>query len=105
MKELFYEKLLFVTSARDVSWRLWRFCHGGAEISVSGNSKWTYKDISTQNTDNGTNATSFGIGNTVTFASEAVSDSGLTYGTSLSILDDGSTLGDDEEALYQRLIW
>ena len=95
------KKLLFVTSALAMSVGVsGAFAMGGAEISVSGNSKWTYKDISTQNTDNGTNATSFGIGNTVTFASEAVSDSGLTYGTSLSILDDGSTLGDDGMKLY-----
>ena len=95
------KKLLFVTSALAMSFGVsGALAMGGAEISVSGNSKWTYKDISTQNTDNGTNATSFGIGNTVTFASEAVSDSGLTYGTSLSILDDGSTLSDDGMKLY-----
>lgn len=36
----------------------------------------------------------------MTFESSATSDSGLTYGTSISILDNGDTLGDDGMKLF-----
>ena len=95
------KKLLLSTSVLALSFGMSSaYAMGGAEISVSGNSKWTYTSKSEADKTDGKNGTSFGIGNTVTFDSSLSSDSGLSYGTSLSLTTSGGAVNDDGMKLF-----
>lgn len=77
------------------------FAMGNAEISLSGNSKWTYHSWS-DDADNGggNNDNEFKITNSVTVDSSATSDSGLNYGTSLTLQTGGGAVNDDGMKLF-----
>ena len=95
------KKLLLSTSVLALSLGMSSaYAMGGAEISISGNSKWTYTSKSVDDKTNGKNGTSFGIGNSVTFDSSLSSDSGLSYGTSLTITTSGGEVKDDGMKLF-----
>ena len=73
----------------------------GGAITLSGSSKWTYKAWSDDDGNTGgENDNSFGINNDVTVTSVAASDSGLTYGTSLTLDTGGGAISDDGMKLY-----
>ena len=77
------------------------FAMGGAEITLSGSSKWTYDDADDgSEATGGKNNSSFGINNNVTVASSASSDSGLTYGTSLTLDTGGDAINEDGMKLF-----
>lgn len=97
------KKLLLATTAIALSFGASSaFAMSGAEISLSGNSKWTYKDVDDGENAGGGNNSSFAIGNVIKVESSATSDSGLTYGTSLALIDDGDTVGDDGMKLFVK---
>lgn len=76
---------------------------GNAEINLSGSSKWTYKDSDDgSEASGGKNNTSFGINNNVTIATSASSDSGLTYGTSLTLDTGGDNVAEDGMKLFVK---
>ena len=77
------------------------YAMSGGEITLSGSSKWTYKAWSDDDGNTGDqNNNSFGINNDVTVTFVAASDSGLTYGTSLTLDTGGGAISDDGMKLY-----
>ena len=74
----------------------------GAEISLSGSSKWSYKVVDDGDNEGGANDSSFAISNSVTVASSNTSDSGLTYGTSLTLDTSGGPVSDDGMKLFVK---
>ena len=79
------------------------FAMGNAEIDLGGSSKWTYNDSDDgSEAAGGENNTSFGITNSITVGSSASSDSGLTYGTSLTLETGGGAVNDDGMKLFVK---
>ena len=74
----------------------------GAEISLSGSSKWSYNAVDDGENTGGGNDSSFSISNSVTVASSNTSDSGLTYGTSLTLDTSGGPVNDDGMKLFVK---
>lgn len=96
------KNILFTTTALALSMGVTSaYAMSNAEIKLSGNSKWTYESAD-DGTDNegGANDVQFKIGNSVTVSSSQASDSGLTYGTSLTIHDGGGAIDDDGMKLF-----
>ena len=74
---------------------------GGADITLSGSSKWTYEAWSDDDdNEGGANDNAFAINNDVTVAASLASDSGLTYGTSLTLDTGGGAVNDDGMKLF-----
>ena len=77
------------------------YAMGGADITLSGSSKWTYEAWSDDDdNEGGANDNAFAINNNVTVAASLASDSGLTYGTSLTLDTGGGAINDDGMKLY-----
>ena len=102
MEEFPNEKILLASTALVMAFGVsGAYAMGGAEITLSGNSKWTYKAwLDDAENMGGNNDNSFTIGNSVTVDSVAASDSGLTYGTSLTLNTGGGAISDDGMKLY-----
>lgn len=96
-------KLLIATTAFVSTFGLSSaYAMGGAEITISGSSKWTYEQLDNDNSSAGQNNSQFKINNNFSVASEAHSDSGLTYGTSVTVDTGGGAFADDGMKLYVK---
>ena len=98
------KKILLTTTALALSFGVsGAYAMGNAEINLSGSSKWTYDDSDNgSDATGGQNNTSFKITNSVTVDSSASSDSGLTYGTSLTLQTGGGAVNDDGMKLFVK---
>ena len=96
------KKLLLTTTALAMGFGVsGAYAMGNAEIDLSGSSKWTYSSSDDGSEDSGgENDTSFAITNSITVASSAASDSGLTFGTSLTLETGGGAVNDDGMKLF-----
>ena len=96
-------KLLIATTAFVSTFGLSSaYAMGGAEITISGSSKWTYEQLDNDNSSAGQNNSQFKINNNFSVASEAHSDSGLTYGTSVTVDTGGGAFADDGMKPYVK---